>query len=121
MGTVDTEATRNILVTSATGTDSISGQDVFNAMTAFCTTHTCSPSPSNGKTEVYIEITNLAPFSSVRFSDDSSNAFEFNIGTIPSLTTDVPEPATWAMMLLGFCEVGFMAYRRKPKSMLRLA
>jgi hypothetical protein len=25
----------------------------------------------------------------------------------------VPEPSTWAMMLLGFCGLGFMAYRRK--------
>lgn len=31
----------------------------------------------------------------------------------PSLTTGVPEPSTWAMMILGFCGVGFMAYRRK--------
>lgn len=30
----------------------------------------------------------------------------------------VPEPTTWAMMILGFCGVGFMAYR---KSALRLA
>lgn len=29
----------------------------------------------------------------------------------------VPEPSTWAMMLLGFCGVGFMAYRRKSASM----
>jgi hypothetical protein len=28
-------------------------------------------------------------------------------------TTAVPEPSTWAMMILGFCGVGFMAYRRK--------
>jgi PEP-CTERM motif len=27
----------------------------------------------------------------------------------------VPEPATWAMMILGFAGVGFMAYRRKSK------
>jgi hypothetical protein len=27
----------------------------------------------------------------------------------------VPEPSTWAMMLLGFAGVGFMAYRRKSK------
>jgi PEP-CTERM motif len=26
----------------------------------------------------------------------------------------VPEPSTWAMMILGFCGLGFMAYRRKP-------
>jgi hypothetical protein len=27
--------------------------------------------------------------------------------------TGVPEPSTWAMMILGFMGVGFMAYRRK--------
>jgi hypothetical protein len=27
----------------------------------------------------------------------------------------VPEPSTWAMMLLGFAGLGFMAYRRKSK------
>jgi hypothetical protein len=25
----------------------------------------------------------------------------------------VPEPSSWAMMILGFCGLGFMAYRRK--------
>lgn len=25
----------------------------------------------------------------------------------------VPEPSTWAMMILGFCGLGFMAYRKK--------
>jgi hypothetical protein len=29
------------------------------------------------------------------------------------VTTAVPEPSTWAMMILGFCGLGFMAYRRK--------
>jgi hypothetical protein len=33
----------------------------------------------------------------------------------------VPEPATWAMMILGFCGVGFMAYRRKSKPALMAA
>jgi outer membrane lipase/esterase len=28
----------------------------------------------------------------------------------------VPEPSTWAMMLLGFAGIGFMAYRRKSKT-----
>jgi choice-of-anchor C domain-containing protein len=31
------------------------------------------------------------------------------------VTAAVPEASTWAMMLLGFCGVGFMAYRRKEK------
>ena len=30
-----------------------------------------------------------------------------------AITAAVPEPSTWAMMLLGFCGLGFMAYRRK--------
>jgi hypothetical protein len=25
----------------------------------------------------------------------------------------VPEPSTWAMMILGFAGIGFMAYRRR--------
>jgi hypothetical protein len=33
----------------------------------------------------------------------------------------VPEPSTWAMMLLGFAGAGFMAYRRKPKPALMVA
>jgi hypothetical protein len=34
----------------------------------------------------------------------------------------VPEPSTWAMMILGFIGVGFVAYRRKrPSGALRLA
>jgi len=34
------------------------------------------------------------------------------------LTTAVPEPSTWAMLLLGFAGIGFMAYRRKSKPAL---
>jgi hypothetical protein len=30
-----------------------------------------------------------------------------------AVTGAVPEPSTWAMMILGFCGVGFMAYRRR--------
>ncbi|MDA9522934.1 hypothetical protein XI06_22300 [Bradyrhizobium sp. CCBAU 11434] len=56
----------------------------------------------------------LSSFVDPSFSIDSSNAnadqlrlvFSSNIGA-------VPEPSTWAMMILGFCGVGFMAHRRK--------
>jgi len=37
-----------------------------------------------------------------------------------SVTTAVPEPSTWAMMILGFAGVGFMAYRRKSKPALNM-
>ena len=33
----------------------------------------------------------------------------------------VPEPSTWAMMILGFLGVGFVSYRRKSKPAFRLA
>ena len=40
-----------------------------------------------------------------------------------SITTvaAVPEPSTWAMMILGFAGIGFMAYRRKSKPVLMAA
>jgi hypothetical protein len=40
---------------------------------------------------------------------------------LTSLAADVPEPSTWAMMLLGFAGIGFMAYRRKSKPALIVA
>ena len=33
----------------------------------------------------------------------------------------VPEPSTWAMLLIGFAGIGFMAYRRKSKPALMAA
>jgi hypothetical protein len=39
-----------------------------------------------------------------------------------SPVTAVPETSTWAMLLLGFAGIGFMAYRRRTKAdMLRVA
>jgi hypothetical protein len=38
-----------------------------------------------------------------------------------SIQPGVPEPSTWAMMIFGFFGVGFMAYRRKSRTSLRLA
>jgi PEP-CTERM motif len=41
--------------------------------------------------------------------------------TQAQLTGSVPEPSTWAMMVLGFAGVGFMAYRRSVKAALTVA
>jgi hypothetical protein len=60
---------------------------------------------------------------SLRLLDISGNITEFEhyrIDVAPTVAA-VPEPATWAMMLLGFAGVGFMAYRRKRQSGVRLA
>jgi hypothetical protein len=46
-----------------------------------------------------------------QITDGSSNT----IFVGETLITAVPEPSTWAMMILGFAGVGFMAYRRSRK------
>jgi PEP-CTERM motif-containing protein len=33
-----------------------------------------------------------------------------------TLSSGVPEPSTWAMMILGFCGIGAMTYRRRKQS-----
>lgn len=42
----------------------------------------------------------------------STGAETFGTGT---LTAAVPEPSTWMMMILGFCGVGFVMYRRNKR------
>jgi hypothetical protein len=35
---------------------------------------------------------------------------------VVTTVTAVPEPSTWAMMILGFAAVGYMAYRRRNQT-----
>jgi hypothetical protein len=45
--------------------------------------------------------------------------FEDNSGSITvDVTTGVPEPSTWAMMLIGMAGLGWVSYRRKSASAL---
>jgi hypothetical protein len=48
-------------------------------------------------------------------------AFANAVPGVTSFTTSVPELSTWAMMILGFFGVGFMAYRRQNKMGFRIA
>lgn len=78
------------------------------------------PVGSNGdqfnlSTNAYIMFTDLT-FDKVRLSS-SGNSFEFDNIHVGG----VPEPSTWAMMMLGFAGVGFTAYRRKKKMALSAA
>ena len=87
--------------------------------------------PGNQTTRVYIgdQYVDINPVSngytlySLTFTDASGYVGFKDLGPsnqqgdlLDSVTVSaVPEPATWAMMLLGFAGVGFMAYRRKSK------
>ncbi|MBV8795424.1 MAG: PEP-CTERM sorting domain-containing protein [Hyphomicrobiales bacterium] len=64
---------------------------------------------SSPKNNEWVTITELAPFTTVSFSDSGKNAFEFSLGSA------VPEPSTWAMMALGFAGLGYAAFRRNSK------
>jgi hypothetical protein len=48
------------------------------------------------------------------------NGYEQALEFVPQVAA-VPEPSTWAMLLLGFAGVGFMAYRRNSKPALMAA
>jgi hypothetical protein len=52
--------------------------------------------------------------------DDTYNVTFQILGNVSGVSA-VPEPSTWAMMILGFAGVGFMAYRRKSKPALMAA
>jgi choice-of-anchor C domain-containing protein len=52
-------------------------------------------------------------------SQDSNSPYGPVIGGVS--ISSVPEPSTWAMMILGFLGVGFVAYRRKNGPALRIA
>jgi hypothetical protein len=78
-------------------------------------------SANGGQTDytsnAYVLITGLQ-FDHV-FASSSSNSFEFdNVvagGTsgLPSSVAAVPEPSTWAMLMLGFTGLGYAAFRRR--------
>jgi hypothetical protein len=44
----------------------------------------------------------------------------FNVEPVSAVAA-IPEPSTWAMILLGFAGIGFMAYRRKVRPALMAA
>lgn len=48
------------------------------------------------------------------FQNGNQYYFEYSDG-VHSPPDGTPEPSTWAMMILGFAGIGFMAYRRKNK------
>jgi len=111
-GTVDSGTTRNrIQFGIGMGAQVVTGDDVLGACSASFGAGACG----DGDHNALVRISNLDPFLVARFSDATLNSFEFNVRAIP-------EPATWAMMVLGFFGIGFVAVRRrKAGPSLRIA
>jgi hypothetical protein len=68
--------------------------------------HSFSFNPQVGSNTLVVRLTDTGPPTAFR---------------IDGFAGAVPEPSTWAMMVLGFAGVGFMAYRRKSKPALMAA
>ncbi len=102
-GTVDAGDFRNRIFTD--GNQAITGSMIL----AECAAEGFSC--TDGQTNVFVKITGLADFTSLTVSDANANSFEF----VP-MAAAVPEPATWAMMVLGFAGIGFIAYRKRREN-----
>jgi hypothetical protein len=62
----------------------------------------------------------LGTFNSLSWTNPvAENWYGFEVGF--QSVAAVPEPSTWAMLILGFAGLGFMAYRRKSKLALLAA
>jgi len=97
---------------------SISGADLAN------TIYTNDPNAPKNLTSL------TTPFSytlNSQYSYENSSLFQYGSDSLMLLSTTVtlagavPEPSTWAMMLLGFAGIGFIGYRRKSKPALMAA
>jgi hypothetical protein len=66
----------------------------------------------------WFRISDTNPFTSFAVSS-TTNAFEFDMaGPSVTQTSGVPEPSTWAMMLLGFAGLGYAGFKRRPRARL---
>jgi hypothetical protein len=72
---------------------------------------------SNAGNGLSVDAGDQLVFNFVKFASDfgSLNGISATVDFTPNVSA-VPEPSTWAMMILGFAGIGFLAYRRKSKA-----
>lgn len=110
-GSIDTYNTITIDTTS--GSQTINGTDIATMFASAGIQATGCQTQTNCNR--YFTFTGNGDLITGFSMSSSSNSFEItNISA-------VPETATWAMMVLGFFGLGFVAYRRKPSGRLRFA
>jgi PEP-CTERM motif len=119
MTNIESQSTSMSVLTNGTGAVPIETSVPINLTSGFL------PVFSGGTSAHVVTTANLSvlcvanpvPGRSTTCSLDVTNVDEVFI-TVPP-TPAVPEPSTWAMLILGFAGIGFMAYRRKNKIAFR--
>lgn len=66
----------------------------------------------NGVNTLYLGFADAAGF------NGPSGYYQDNSGSLQVSISAVPEPSTWAMLVLGFCGLGWIAYRRRNQTAL---
>jgi hypothetical protein len=126
--------------TLANGSSTYTG-DVFNLVITFSAPGGTNPNPGVYTASLLGTVQGNAGFVHIDF-DNAPQTFAFDGGTFTLQVNDIdvllgssptvpvtglivasiPEPSTWAMLILGFAGVGFMAYRRRNQEpAIRLA
>jgi hypothetical protein len=76
----------------------------------------------SGDGNMFLDVEQNSTQTNGRFSAFNYQAFNQGLVTgFNEQVTAVPEPSTWAMMILGFANVGFMAYRRRNQTVALVA
>jgi hypothetical protein len=93
--------------------------DVSSAHTILNVNNTVGSGGNTGGSILYFGFYDTTKsYTSISFGNDSNLAdvfaFDsFSVGSLQQVAPAVPEPSTWAMMILGFAGLGFMGYRRR--------
>jgi hypothetical protein len=96
-------------------------RSIYADMTNHSLETTLLGATSNGIFTILTPFVTNKPFSLTEEIDITALGAQGFLNTGDFVTSAVPEPSTWAMMVLGFVGVGFMAYRRKGQPSFRLA
>ena len=85
----------------------------FDGTTVFSVSANSNTRGTNGWVQETFDVTGINGLNTVSFSFSDSSRSQGSIGLDSVSVAAVPEPSTWAMIMLGFAGIGFMAYRRK--------
>jgi len=118
----NSDGTINRTITSGDNTqmvDAIFGVGSGNAYDAYCSP--CTVAQEQAAIDLVIPSSGFT-FTGTYTIDEADGASASGSGHFNVSAVDpVPEPSTWTMMIVGFCGLGFMAYRRKNNMALRAA